>query len=72
MAGVKQKAECLYAIAYREVEMPVETGDEETTREDAQKRMTLEVQLANIDGIKVKRFATGKRYLVAEKETPKK
>lgn len=26
-------------------------------------------KLANIDGIKVKRFATGKRYLVAEKET---
>lgn len=28
-------------------------------------------KLANIDGIKVKRFATGKRYLVAEKETKK-
>ena len=28
-------------------------------------------KLANIDGIKVKRFATGKRYLVAEKETQK-
>ena len=28
-------------------------------------------KLANIDGIKVKRFATGKRYLVAEKETRK-
>ena len=26
-------------------------------------------KLANIDGIKVKRFASGKRYLVAEKET---
>lgn len=28
-------------------------------------------KLANIEGIKVKRFATGKRYLVAEKETKK-
>ncbi len=28
-------------------------------------------KLANIDGIKVKRFATGKRYLVAEKEIKK-
>lgn len=28
-------------------------------------------KLANIEGIKVKRFATGKRYLVAEKETQK-
>ena len=28
-------------------------------------------KLANIDGIKVKRFATGKRYLVTEKETKK-
>ncbi len=28
-------------------------------------------KLANVDGIKVKRFATGKRYLVAEKETKK-
>ena len=28
-------------------------------------------KLANIDGIKVERFATGKRYLVAEKETKK-
>lgn len=28
-------------------------------------------KLANIDGIKMKRFATGKRYLVAEKETKK-
>lgn len=28
-------------------------------------------KLANIDGIKVKRFASGKRYLVAEKETKK-
>ena len=28
-------------------------------------------KLANIDGIKVKRFATGKRYLMAEKETKK-
>ena len=28
-------------------------------------------KLANIDDIKVKRFATGKRYLVAEKETKK-
>ena len=28
-------------------------------------------KLANINGIKVKRFATGKRYLVAEKETQK-
>ena len=28
-------------------------------------------KLANINGIKVKRFATGKRYLVAEKETKK-
>lgn len=28
-------------------------------------------KLANIDGIKVKRFAMGKRYLVAEKETKK-
>lgn len=28
-------------------------------------------KLANIDGIKVKRFVTGKRYLVAEKETKK-